>query len=118
MQEGVRALEEKVGKWKPQTICTAGKGIWEEVVKVKKGVKRLGKGEVDYGWQPERFGKVEGETENDWKGSWVFVAASTSGLAAGLSLWEKDEIWGRLGEWVKAKRKEDEPSLNDTVEQS
>jgi G:T/U-mismatch repair DNA glycosylase len=44
--------------------------------------------------------------EGKWKGARVFVASSTSGLAATLSLEEKERIWRELGEWVENRREE------------
>lgn len=40
----------------------------------------------------------------DWKGARVFVATSTSGLAATPPLKEKQRIWGELGAWVEQER--------------
>jgi thymine-DNA glycosylase len=43
---------------------------------------------------------------NQWVGARVFVATTTSGLAASMSLQEKEEIWSELGSWVEQRRKE------------
>lgn len=47
------------------------------------------------------MGAVEG-----WDGAKVFVATSTSGLAASLLPAEKERIWKELGDWVVMRRKE------------
>ncbi|KAI0855285.1 DNA glycosylase [Xylaria cubensis] len=44
--------------------------------------------------------------DGPWEGSRVFVATSTSGLAATLSLQEKERIWKILGDWCVQRRKE------------
>ncbi|KAF2970081.1 hypothetical protein GQX73_g3581 [Xylaria multiplex] len=41
-----------------------------------------------------------------WKGSRIFVATSTSGLAASLRPEEKERIWKILGDWCVQRRKE------------
>ncbi|KAI8628978.1 DNA glycosylase [Xylariaceae sp. FL1651] len=48
------------------------------------------------------------ETVDDgpWEGSRIFVATSTSGLAATLPLEEKQRIWKILGDWCVQRRKE------------
>ena len=46
------------------------------------------------------------EAAGVWAGARVFVATSTSGLAAGLSLKQKEEIWSELGTWVNRRREE------------
>lgn len=53
-------------------------------------------------------GKVGGEDvdENGWIGSKVFVATSTSGLAASLKPAEKEAIWKPFGEWMQKRRDE------------
>lgn len=48
----------------------------------------------------------EDQDGNQWKGALVFVATTTSGLAASMSLTEKEEIWSELGSWVEQRRKE------------
>lgn len=104
MDEGVKVLEEKARKWRPECMCIVGKSIWESIWRVRYG-KVMGK-EFKYGWQDERenMGVIEGE----WTGARVFVATSTSGLAASLSPAEKERIWSELGEWVKTRRTEKE----------
>jgi TDG/mug DNA glycosylase family protein len=102
MDESVEVLEKKIRKWKPEAVCVVGKSIWESIWRVKRG-KRIGKDEFRYGWQEERdnMGKSEG-----WDGAKVFVACSTSGLAASLLPAEKERIWRELGVWVERRRDE------------
>ncbi|KAK7430268.1 hypothetical protein QQZ08_003243 [Neonectria magnoliae] len=104
MDEGVEILQEKARKWRPETICVVGKSIWESVWRVRHG-RPVGKA-FKYGWQDdtENMGVIDGE----WDGARVFVASSTSGLAATLSPAEKERIWGELGAWVKMRRAERE----------
>ncbi|KAI0184096.1 hydrolase-like protein [Xylaria flabelliformis] len=123
MDAGVAILEEKCRRWRPEAVCLVGKGIWESIFRVWKG-RNLAKGEFEYGWQRERMGAGadDGGSEGDvnakeeegrekvddgpWEGSRVFVATSTSGLAATLSLQEKERIWKILGDWCVQRRKE------------
>jgi mismatch-specific thymine-DNA glycosylase len=102
MDAGVDILEAKIAAQRPEAVCLVGKSIWEAVWRVKHG-RRIRKDEFRYGWQ--------GQTENmgitkDWKGSPVFVATTTSGLAAGMSLAEKQAVWNELGRWVVKRREE------------
>ncbi|KAI0402866.1 DNA glycosylase [Xylaria palmicola] len=53
-----------------------------------------------------RDGDGEGVDDGPWEGSRIFVATSTSGLAAGLRLEEKERIWKVLGDWCVQRRKE------------
>lgn len=116
MDEGVEALEEKVGRWRPESVCVVGKSVWESVWRVRHG-KGMGKGEFRYGWQGEgeNMGRGDG-----WGGARVFVATTTSGLAAGMRPHEKEEVWRGLGEWVAQRRKErgipDEGCAREVVE--
>ncbi|KAK4229711.1 uracil-DNA glycosylase-like protein [Podospora fimiseda] len=105
MDDGVSILEEKVRTNKPEVVCVVGKSIWESLWRVKHG-KAIKKEEFRYGWQ---VGKEEymGQSE-EWKGARVFVASSTSGLAATLKPAEKEAIWKELGDWVVERRKERE----------
>ncbi|KFA65509.1 hypothetical protein S40285_03230 [Stachybotrys chlorohalonatus IBT 40285] len=105
MDEGVAALEEKARRWRPETMCVVGKSIWESIWRVRHGGKPVGAA-FKYGWQDEseNMGVVPG----DWSGARVFVASSTSGLAATLSPAEKQRIWNELGVWVKTRRAERE----------
>lgn len=107
MDAGVAVLEEKIRKFKPEVVCIVGKSIWESVWRVRHG-RGIKKEEFRYGWQErgEDMGKVEGGEE--WNGARVFVACSTSGLAATLKPREKEEIFGELGEWVVKRRRERE----------
>lgn len=108
MDEGVAVLEEKCRRWRPEAVCIVGKGIWECIWRVRH--KRvIGKGAFKYGWQDdgEKMGVVKGGVgEEGWEGSRVFVATTTSGLAAGMKPPEKEEIWRGLGEWVAKRRME------------
>jgi mismatch-specific thymine-DNA glycosylase len=102
MDESVHVLEEKIARWKPEAVCVVGKSIWESVWRVRHG-RALRKEEFRYGWQEEgeRMGKSE-----EWEGARVFVACSTSGLAASLFPAEKERIWRELGVWVEKRREE------------
>lgn len=104
MDDGVAALEEKARRWRPESMCVVGKSIWESIWRVRHG-RAVGK-DFKYGWQDdtENMGAIEGE----WPGARVFVASSTSGLAASLSPQEKERIWAELGAWVKMRRAERE----------
>jgi G:T/U-mismatch repair DNA glycosylase len=125
MDESVDVLEEKVRKWRPESVCLVGKSIWESIWRARHG-RSMKKEEFKYGWQDEgeNMGRTEGnghikvESQNqddipenniggaDWKGARVFVATSTSGLAATLPLAEKERIWRELGAWVEQRRLE------------
>ncbi|KAL2165352.1 hypothetical protein VTH06DRAFT_649 [Thermothelomyces fergusii] len=130
MDAGVAVLEAKVRRWRPEAVCLVGKSIWESVWRVRHG-RPIRPAEFRYGWQDEaenmgrRLGrdgpagqsedKEEEEDEEkeegvvydpDWKGARVFVATSTSGLAATLKPQEKLEIWKELGDWVVRRRAE------------
>lgn len=114
MDEGVGVLEDKVRRWRPEVVCVVGKSIWESVWRVRHGGKAVGKA-FRYGWQEdaENMGRGDvGEEErlegvvyaDHWKGARVFVASSTSGLAATLRPEEKERIWRELGVWVEQRR--------------
>ncbi|KAI9899223.1 hypothetical protein N3K66_005684 [Trichothecium roseum] len=100
LDEGVAVLQDKARRWRPESVCIVGKSIWESIWRVRHG-RPVGK-DFRYGWQDrsENMGVVEGE----WEGAKVFVASSTSGLAASLSTAEKERIWSELGTWVKQRR--------------
>ncbi|KAF3033352.1 hypothetical protein E8E11_003832 [Didymella keratinophila] len=102
MTEGTRELERKFAEYRPEAVCIVGKGIWEAVWRFKYG-RNIKKEEFRYGWQDREhdMGKDEG-----WEGSKVFVATSTSGLAASLRPAEKEAIWKPFGEWVQKRRGE------------
>lgn len=102
MDAGVEVLGEKARACKAEVVCFVGKSIWESVWRVRKG-RGIKKEEFRYGWQDE------GENyrpEGDWAGAKVFVASSTSGLAATLSPAEKEAIWRELGVYVERRRAE------------
>jgi mismatch-specific thymine-DNA glycosylase len=107
MVAGARILDEKIRKWQPEVVCFVGKSIWEAVWKWKYG-KAMKANEFKYGFQDaaENMGKSGGlgGTETRWQGARVFVATSTSGLAASLSVQQKQEIWRQLGQWVEKRR--------------
>ncbi|KAI1279303.1 DNA glycosylase [Xylaria sp. FL0933] len=100
MDAGVAVLEEKCRRWRPEVVCVVGKSIWESIFRVWRG-RNLAKGEFEYGWQTEQ--KVD---DGPWEGARIFVATSTSGLAASLRLEEKERIWKILGDWCVQRRKE------------
>ncbi|KNG87556.1 putative mismatch-specific thymine-DNA glycosylase [Aspergillus nomiae NRRL 13137] len=100
MDAGVPVLEEKVAKQRPEAVCLVGKSIWEAVWRVRKG-RAIRKEEFRYGWQDESENMGRGE---GWNGAPVFVATTTSGLAAGMSMAEKQAVWNELGKWVKSRR--------------
>ncbi|KAJ0122452.1 G/U mismatch-specific uracil DNA glycosylase [Diaporthe amygdali] len=114
MDAGVGALEAKVRVWRPLAVVMVGKSIWESVWRVRHG-RGIAKHEFKYGWQDESENMGAGdvgdserqegvEYRDGWKGARVFVASSTSGLAATLSPAEKERIWRELGRWVEARR--------------
>lgn len=103
MDDSVAALEEKVRVNRPESVCIVGKGIWESIWRVRYG-RKMKKEEFRHGWQDE--GENMGVEEGKWKGAKVFVACSTSGLAATLLPAEKERIWRQLGVWVEERRKE------------
>lgn len=122
MDAGVPVLDGKVRRWRPEVVCLVGKSIWESVWRVHHGGKVVGKAfneAFEYGWQDESenmgVGELgDGEKEEGvaydgaWKGARVFVASSTSGLAATLKPVEKERIWRELGVWVERRRAEAE----------
>lgn len=111
MNAGVPVLEAKVASQRPEAVCLVGKSIWEAVWRVRKG-RAIRKEEFRYGWQDEEenMGKGDG-----WKGAPVFVATTTSGLAAGMSMQEKEAVWAELGKWVVRRREERAASAAATV---
>ncbi|KAL2199089.1 uracil-DNA glycosylase-like protein [Corynascus similis CBS 632.67] len=121
MDEGVAVLERKVRRWRPESVCIVGKSIWESVWRVRHGGRAIRPAEFRYGWQDEKenmgrlldgddHSREEDEREEgvvydpNWKGARVFVASSTSGLAATLKPKEKEAIWKELGDWVVKRR--------------
>ncbi|KAK1984651.1 uracil-DNA glycosylase-like protein [Colletotrichum cereale] len=121
MDEGVEVLEDKVRGCRPEVVCIVGKGIWESIWRVRRG-RGIRKEEFRYGWQDEgeNMGVVvaaaaaaegeeaagDGASPAAWAGARVFVATSTSGLAATLRPAEKERIWRELGEWCERRRAE------------
>ncbi|KAK1636009.1 uracil-DNA glycosylase-like protein, partial [Colletotrichum phormii] len=118
MDEGVGALEDKVRGCRPEVVCIVGKSIWESIWRVRHG-RGIKKEEFRYGWQDESENMgvvVKGEQEEGmgdgieafeaWAGAKVFVATSTSGLAATLRPAEKERIWRELGAWCERRRAE------------
>ena len=117
MDDGVADLDRKCARWRPEVACVVGKGIWESVYRVRHAGRPLPAAEFRYGWQrgdAARMGVVEDEDavseggKGPWPGARVFVASSTSGLAASLRPEEKERIWKELGDWCVARRKERE----------
>ncbi|KAL4947287.1 uracil-DNA glycosylase-like protein [Aspergillus filifer] len=100
MDAGVPILEKKVAANKPAVVCLVGKSIWEAVWRARKG-RAIKKEEFKYGWQDE--GENMGISA-EWEGAKVFVATTTSGLAAGMSMAEKRAVWDELGAWVVPRR--------------
>lgn len=112
MEDGVRVLEEKCRACRPESVCLVGKGVWEAVFRVWMGRAMTKADWKGYGWMDRygRMGAVSASKDEDggvgWKGARVFVATTTSGLAAGMSLAQKQEVWQELGGWVEQRRKE------------
>jgi len=105
MDASVHILEEKIRKYKPEAVCIVGKSIWESIWRVKHG-RKIKKEEFRYGWQDEEDNMGNIDVEEKWEGAKVFVACSTSGLAASLLPAEKEKIWKELGVWVEQRRTE------------
>ncbi|KAI1186993.1 DNA glycosylase [Nemania serpens] len=99
MDAGVAVLEAKCRRWRPEAVCVVGKSIWESIYRVWHG-RNLTKGQFEYGWQVERM------DDEPWEGARIFVATSTSGLAASLRPAEKERIWKILGDWCVQRRLE------------
>ncbi|PYH46920.1 mismatch-specific DNA-glycosylase [Aspergillus saccharolyticus JOP 1030-1] len=107
MDAGVPVLEAKVAAQRPAVVCLVGKSIWEAVWRVKTG-RNIRKEEFRYGWQDEEMNMGVSTKDGGWPGARVFVATTTSGLAAGMSVAEKQAVWNELGDWVKRRRRERE----------
>ena len=124
MAAGTPALEAKVRKFRPESVCIVGKAIWEGIWQHRYG-KRIKREEFKYGWQDEKhnMGVGEGDDEDDegneeeggrgkggdkkslpWKGARVFVATSTSGLSTIPTYPQKVEIWKDHGNWINERR--------------
>ncbi|OQE17759.1 hypothetical protein PENFLA_c023G02006 [Penicillium flavigenum] len=102
MDAGVPVLEAKVAAQRPEVVCLVGKSIWEAVWRVRHG-RGIRKEEFRYGWQAEAENMGRGD---GWAGAPVFVATTTSGLAAGMKPAEKEAVWAELGSWVVKRRQE------------
>ncbi|CAO1605489.1 hypothetical protein XANCAGTX0491_009006 [Xanthoria calcicola] len=106
MDAGVADLEAKVALQRPEAVAIVGKSIWESIWRVRHGAN-IKKDQFKYGWQDdtERMGVVK-TGESPWPGARLFVATTTSGLAAGMRPHEKEQIWKELGDWVAKRRAE------------
>lgn len=106
MDASVKVLEDKIRRYKPEAVCIVGKSIWESIWRVQHE-RAIKKDEFKYGWQDEgeNMGVIT-EEDGKWDGAKVFVATSTSGLAATPSFPEKERIWRELGVWVEQRRSE------------
>ena len=113
MDASVHILEEKIRKYKPEVVTIVGKSIWESIWRVRHG-RKIKKEEFSYGWQKEAENMGRDADDANWKGSKVFVATSTSGLAATLRPAEKERIWRELGTWIEQRRKEKLKSRAET----
>ena len=106
MDEGVAILEEKTRNIRPEAVAIVGKSIWESIWRVRHK-RKISRDDFKYGWQDESENMgVVSEDLDQWAGAKVFVTTTTSGLAAGMGLHEKEEIWRGLGEWVETRRRE------------
>lgn len=105
MDTNVEVCEEKIRRWRPESVCVVGKGIWESIWRAKHGGRKIKKEKFIWGWQvdAEKFGAVPGV---GYEGARVFVVPSTSGLVAGYSMEFKRAIWKELGDWVQQRRAE------------
>lgn len=111
LAEGAKILDEKMARYRPEAACITGKGVWEAIWSFKTGKKKMpkdGQGAFQYGWQDKNLwlGRIVDWKSGElvWEGTRTFVAPSTSGLNAGMSLAEKEEAWRPIGEWMKRKR--------------
>lgn len=106
MNAGVPILEAKVAAQRPEAVCLVGKSIWEAIWRARRG-RAIRKEEFHYGWQDEseNMGMVI-SGPNQWRGARIFVATTTSGLAAGMKPAEKEAVWAELGRWVVRRREE------------
>ncbi|KAJ5823648.1 hypothetical protein N7447_005988 [Penicillium robsamsonii] len=113
MDAGVPILEAKVAAQRPEVVCLVGKSIWEAVWRVRHG-RGIRKEEFRYGWQAETENMGRGD---GWDGAPIFVATTTSGLAAGMKPAEKEAVWAELGSWVVRRRAErvDDVVVKDEV---
>ncbi|GKT91762.1 mismatch-specific thymine-DNA glycosylate [Colletotrichum tofieldiae] len=109
MDEGVDVLEEKTRGAGPRWFASSARDLGEHLA----GAAREGDPEGGVPDEGENMGVVvKGEEGGDdapreaWAGAKVFVATSTSGLAATLRPAEKERIWRELGEWCERRRAE------------
>jgi TDG/mug DNA glycosylase family protein len=119
--DGTPLLEAKARQFRPEVVCFVGKTIWEAVWRHRHGGKNPTKAEFSYGWQGEEHnvGRIEADEEDGveaWAGAKVFVATSTSGLAATLRPAEKEAIWKELGDWVQQRRRERAEAAGESEE--
>ncbi len=111
MDGAVFELEDKIRKWRPEVAIVVGKSVWESIFRVKMGTG-IRKGEFKYGWQDFNIGVVDRYNHGyysgvgSWEGAKIFVATSTSGLAATPKYKEKEVMWRELGDWVQERRRE------------
>lgn len=112
MDASVEALEDKLRLYRPESVAIVGKSIWESIWRVRHG-RSIKKEEFRYGWQDD--GERMGLGDSDWEGAKVFVASSTSGLAASLLPHEKERIWRELGVWVEQRRAERSASVPEGI---
>jgi len=115
MDASVKVLEDKIRRYKPEAVCIVGKSIWESIWRVR-DERAIKKDEFKYGWQDEgeNMGVIteeEGREDGKWVGAKVFVATSTSGLAATPSYPEKERIWRELSVWVEQMKRERAESI-------
>ncbi|KAL8932755.1 MAG: hypothetical protein Q9211_006141 [Gyalolechia sp. 1 TL-2023] len=103
MDAGVAGLEAKVASQTPEAVAIVGKSIWESIWRVRHGAN-IKKDQFRYGWQDDS--ENMGAVTDHWPGARVFVATTTSGLAAGMRPHEKEDVWRKLGEWVEKRRRE------------
>ncbi|KAI1361189.1 DNA glycosylase [Xylaria arbuscula] len=110
MDAGVAVLEDKCRRWRPEAVCVVGKSIWESIFRVWKGRNLTKADGFEYGWQDER------RMGAPWEGARIFVATSTSGLAATVRPEEKERIWKILGDWCVQRRKEREEAKTEITD--
>ncbi|SZF01860.1 unnamed protein product [Blumeria hordei] len=113
LDAGYGGLVNKITEFRPESVCIVGKSIWESIWRCRYG-KSISKNEFKYGWQDEteRLGSVN-DDNTSWSGARVFVACSTSGLAASLKPKEKEDIWRELGMWVEERRQRRQQALRN-----
>lgn len=115
LDAGVLNIEMKAAQCRAEVVCLVGKGIWEAVERVWK-LRGRKVAPFKYGFRPERetmgsgMGAVALDMKayvkrSDWAGARVFVATTTSGLAAGMNWAEKLAVWKELGDWVQEYRR-------------